>query len=120
MDAAQRRQYIQDGDAQDDYMCAFDAEHCDFGITLCDTVQIQRVRLCRRHIGWRGTVKDIVYEINRVRLGEERTQNEGGGGWAENNTRGNEDESKSELFGESGQVRRYVDVQLKLREMGGD
>jgi len=34
------------------------------------------------------------------------------------NTRGDEDESKSELFGESGKVRRYVDVQL--RKMSGD
>ena len=30
------------------------------------------------------------------------------------NTRGNVYESKSELFGESGQVRRYVDVQLRM------
>jgi hypothetical protein len=34
------------------------------------------------------------------------------------NTGGDEDESESELFGESGKVRRNVDVQL--RKMSGD
>ena len=36
----------QDGDAQDGYLCAFDAEHSDLGITLCDAILVQRVRLC--------------------------------------------------------------------------
>jgi hypothetical protein len=53
-----------------------------------------------------------LWDINQVRanakLGEINMKN----------TRGDEDESKSELFGESGKVRRNVDVQL--REMSGE
>ena len=45
--ATDDRRDTQDGDAQDSYLCAFDAEHSDLSITFCDGIQlVHRVRLC--------------------------------------------------------------------------
>jgi len=109
-----QRWAIQDGNAQHGYARAFDAKHGELRIALGDGIHVDRVRLCRRDIRWRGTIEDIIYwqtgrQLNRVQLKNLNTKRTRAKGCC---TGGDEDESEPELFGECSEVRRHIDVQL--------
>jgi len=55
-----RRADSQYGDAQHGYVRAFDAKYGKLGVAFCRAIQIERIWLRRRDIGWRRAVEDII------------------------------------------------------------